>query len=377
MRHCRVCDRLLERCLLELNSMPASAQSLPTREALDTDQSLDLGVYQCEACGLVQLDCEPVSYYREVIRATAYSPEMKTFRLSQLEAFVNTHGLKGKKVLEIGCGRGEYLGLLQESGLLPVGTEYGAANIAAAREAGYQVESMFPDAQAQGLEGSPFAAFFTFNFMEHWPDPRTVLIHVGKQLAEDSVGLVEVPNFDMLYEKKISTEFIADHLSYFTTQSLRTLLELSGFDVLEIREIWYRYILSATVRKRKTLNFEPFKDTLAQQKLKLSHFIEKAGHAGVAIWGAGHQALAAIALMGLAEHVRYVIDSAPFKQGRYTPASKLPIVAPETLETDPVSSIIIMAAGFSDEVARQIKQRWGDRFSLAILREDHVEEVPS
>ena len=235
---------------------------------------------------------------------------------------------------------------------------------------------MFPDAQAQGLEGSPFAAFFTFNFMEHWPDPRTVLIHVGKQLAEDSVGLVEVPNFDMLYEKKLSTEFIADHLSYFTTQSLRTLLELSGFDVLEIREIWYRYILSATVRKRKTLNFEPFKDTLAQQKLKLSHFIEKAGHAGVAIWGAGHQALAAIALMGLAEHVRYVIDSAPFKQGRYTPASKLPIVAPETLETDPVSSIIIMAAGFSDEVARQIKQRWGDRFSLAILREDHVEELP-
>jgi 2,4-dienoyl-CoA reductase-like NADH-dependent reductase (Old Yellow Enzyme family) len=48
------------------------------------------------------------------------------------------------------------------------------------------------------------------------------------------VGLVEVPNFDMLIEKRMATEFIADHLSYFTANTFRTALELSGFEVVEI-----------------------------------------------------------------------------------------------------------------------------------------------
>ena len=70
----------------------------------------------------------------------------------------------------------------------------------------------------------------------------------------------------------------------------------------------------------------------------------------IAIWGAGHQALAMISLIGLADHVKYVIDSATFKQGKYTHATHIPILAPEMLESDPVSAVIVMAASYSDEV---------------------------
>lgn len=82
-----------------------------------------------------------------------------------------------------------------------------------------------------------------------------------------------------------------------------------------------------------------------------------------------------MALLRLDKRIRYVVDSAPFKQGRFTPATHIPIVSPEMLDHAPVDSILIMAAGFSDEVARIVKARWGDRFRLAILREDHLEEL--
>jgi hypothetical protein len=37
---------------------------------------VDFALLQCPFCGLLQLDCPPVPYYREVLRAAAVSPEM-------------------------------------------------------------------------------------------------------------------------------------------------------------------------------------------------------------------------------------------------------------------------------------------------------------
>lgn len=375
MSACRLCGAELDPAILVLEGMPSAAQHLPTGDQLQDDIAQNLGIQQCTGCGLAQVDCEPVSYYREVIRAIAFSEEMRAFRKTQLVSFAERFGLAGKPVLEIGCGRGEYLELLNEVGMRSHGTEHGKPSADAASLAGLKVQQVFPDRDGLILEGAPFSAIFCFNFMEHWPDPRAVLRSVLPNLDGSAVGLIEVPNFDMLIEKQMATEFVADHLSYFTSATLRTALELSGFEVLEIQEVWYRYILSAIVRKRTPIAAEPFKKALEAQRGRVDSFIDQAGNNGVAIWGAGHQALATMALLRLDKRIRYVVDSAPFKQGRFTPATHIPIVSPEMLDQAPVDSILIMAAGFSDEVARIVKARWGDRFRLAILREDHLEEL--
>ena len=66
MRHCIACGhRLPERELFKLNHAPASAQDIPDAEEVKADRGIDLDLYQCPACGLVQFDCEPVSYYRD------------------------------------------------------------------------------------------------------------------------------------------------------------------------------------------------------------------------------------------------------------------------------------------------------------------------
>ena len=95
----------------------------------------------------------------------------------------------------------------------------------------------------------------------------------------------------------------------------------------------------------------------------------------MAIWGAGHQALAVIAMAGIAPRIKYVIDSAPFKQGKYTPATYLPIVSPNLLLTEPPKSVVIMAAGYSDEIANIILDKYSMIESISILREDRLETI--
>ena len=94
-----------------------------------------------------------------------------------------------------------------------------------------------------------------------------------------------------------------------------------------------------------------------------------------AIWGAGQQALAVISLMNLADQIKYVVDSATFKQGKYTPATHVRIVSPDALDSDPVDAIIVMAASYSDEVARIIRQKFDRNINISILRDFGLEIV--
>ena len=373
---CRVCDRPFPKSsLLNFVNMPKAAQFLPDAESLAQDRGIDLDVFQCEGCGLVQIGNAPVPYYKEVVRAAAFSQEMKEFRREQFAAFVGNYTLQGKKLIEFGCGRGEYLALLQETGVESYGLEYAEQSVHDCVSQGLRVMHGFVDSPDYCLEQAPFDAFAVLNFLEHWPDPNASLSGIANNLKEMGIGLVEVPNFDMILKKNLFTEFISDHIFYFTRETLETLLRLNGFEVLECSEVWHGYILSAVVRKRSPCNVLDFEGTRNRLKMEIDDFIRCHGSRGTAIWGAGHQALASIALLGLAGEIKYVVDSAPFKQNKFTPASHIPIVAPERLKSDPVGAIIIMAASYSDEVARIIRREWGAGIHVAILRDFGLEKV--
>lgn len=373
---CRLCDaHLSNQALLELHGMPGSAQFLPTHDELHQDKGSDLLIFECTQCGLVQTCQEPVSYYREVIRASAFSSEMASFRKQQLKNWVNKHQLQGRSVLEVGAGKGEYLQLLHQAGLNVFGTEYGEASVHSCRQLGLQVYQAFPDGSGLKIDDAPFDAFATFNFMEHWPSPKNSLRDIAHLLKPEALGLVEVPNFDMILKKNLFTEFISDHISYFTANTLRLMLETSGFEVLEINSIWFDYILSATVKKRGLSNISAFRENRLSLGHDLHEFADQFQEGGVAVWGAGHQALAAIALLNLANKIKYVVDSATFKQGKFTPATHLPIVPPTDLTNNPVSAVIVMAAGYSDEVVKSIQAGENKHIRVAVLRETHLEII--
>lgn len=316
-----------------------------------------------------------MSYYREVIRAAAYSPEMRAFREAQFAEWARRYALAGRRVLEIGCGRGEYLTLLNKVGLDAHGLEAGTASLRACRAAGLQAVRGYLTRRSGMLPGAPFDAFASFNFLEHWPDPVGSLRAIGRNLAHSGVGLVEVPNVDMILRQGLFSEFIADHLLYFTEDTLRFTLHRAGFEVLTCRAVWHDYILSAEVRKRAPLDVGPLEARRLAITDALRAFIARYPAGQVGVWGAGHQALAVIALAGIARDLRYIVDSAPFKQGRFSPASHLPIVAPTTLFAEPVRAIIVMAASYSDEVAAILRRDYDPAMAVAILREDRLDMV--
>ena len=72
-------------------------------------------------------------------------------------------------------------------------------------------------------------------------------------------------------------------------------------------------------------------------------------------------------MTNIAKKIKYVVDSAPFKQNKYTPATHVPIVAPEMLLTDKVAAVIVMAAGYSDEIAKIIKKKFNN-LQIAVLK---------
>lgn len=373
---CRVCGKFFfGEPLLRYENMPKAAQNFPAADSLECETGVDLTVCQCSGCGLVQLSNDPVPYYREVIRAAAFSELIKDFKTRQFTGFIQKYSLQNKKIIEIGCGRGEFLSLLQPLDVDAYGLEYSEAAVAQCLNNGLNVSKGYLDSKANALAKGPFDAFLLLMFLEHMPDPNSVLTGIYNNLSDGAVGLVEVPNFDMMLRNKLFSEFIGDHLLYFSKETLQTTMNLNGFEIIECNELRDDYVISAVVKKRGKLDISNFYDYQIKIKTEINEYISRFGEKKVAIWGAGHQALAIIALTKIEDKIRYVVDSAPFKQGKYTPATHLPVVAPDALYSEPVDAVIVMAASYSDEVAGIIRQKFNRQIKVSILRDFGLEMV--
>ena len=373
---CRFCSGTCQLPpLLSYPGSPRSAQGF-LDSPQDADEVVDLHIYQCRDCGLVQHDLAPVAYHRDVIRAIAFSQEMAEYRLGQLSGWINRCELTDKRVLEIGCGKGEYLELLARAGAQNCsGLENSPSSVAFAQGRGLDVRLGYLGLDLINPWPFEFDAFAIFSFMEHWPDLRGSLRALRGLLKEGAYGLVEVPSFDFVLANGLYSEFTVDHIFYFDQTSLRTVLEMCGFEVIEISSVWHDYILSAQVRKRRTLNTEGFR--LKQERIvrELNAFIDRFESNEVVVWGAGHQALAVMSLAQIQGRISHVVDSASFKQNKYTPGTRLLIQSPESLRADCPKAVVIMAAAYSEEVLGTLNQSYPSVEHVAILRENSVEVV--
>lgn len=374
---CRVCGkRLFDEPLLVYKNMPKVAQYFPDDKTVDGDMGEDLEIFQCSGCGLVQLNSEPVPYYREVVRANGVSLEMTEFRIKQFKEFVGKFNLVNKNIVEVGCGKGESMSTVEPLGVNVYGLEDSQESVDLCKKNNLKAIKGFIDSDQYRINGFNFDAFYILNFLEHLPDPNVILTGIYNNLTVDGVGIVEVPNFDMILKKNLFSEFTRDHLFYFTKETLISLLEVNGFELLSCEPVWHDYIISAVVRKRSRMRIDHFYENQRKLKEEVDLFLGKYKKEKVAIWGAGHQALAVMAMLELAKKIKYVVDSAPFKQGKYTPATHIPIVSPDNLDTDPVDAVIVMAASYSDEVAGIIRRKYGNKIDISILRETGLVKYP-
>ena len=415
MKQCIACGRMLpDERLFELCDAPASAQDIPDANQIDSDRGVTLNLYQCEGCGLVQFDCAPVSYFKDVIRAGGFSTTMTQLRRRQYRHLIETYHLEGKKFLEVGCGRGEFLKVLTEFPVEVYGIEHKADLVALAQEAGLSVWQDFagnPERElTDGTVRGPFDVFLSFNFLEHQPEPGVMLQTIYRNLKEDGMGLVTVPALEYILEQGSYYELIRDHIAYYSFDSLRALLNRYGFDVLE-EEMVNRDTIAMIVRKNPKrlaadaavaggqqelsgelsvkasggmepecseihpVDVTPMLKGYSRVREEMEGLVKELHMEGkkLAIWGASHQGFTLASTLGLAGRVEYIIDSAPFKQGRFAPASHLPIVAPDYYFEVPVDAVLIVAPGYTDEIAGIIRTRFGAEVRILTLRTDHIE----
>lgn len=391
-RRCIVCGHSFqERELLRLENMPASAQDIPEPGEAGGDQGITLRLYQCRWCGLVQFDCEPVGYYRDVIRSGGYTTTMKDLRTSQYRHLIEAYGLEGKKFLEAGCGQGEFLDMLRGFPVEAFGVEHRKDLVDKAVSRGLKVTEGFAQTEDTILgEDGPYDVFLSFNFLEHQPEPGVMLDCIWNNLTDSGMGLITVPSLEYILKYDGYYELIRDHIAYYTFDTLRYLLESHGFLVLE-EEMVNQDTLSVIVKKTERpdgaaggqrresapVDVSGLKSSLKEipgQIEKLCLKLEAEGKT-LAMWGAGHQGFTLAATTALRDHARYILDSAPFKQGKVAPASHVPIAAPEEFEKDPVDVILIAAPGYTEEIAGEIRRRFGDRVEIMALRRDQLEDL--
>lgn len=377
MKRCIACGApLWETPLLTLDNMPASAQHMPDAQGVKEDRGLTLDLCQCMGCGLVQFDCEPVDYYRDVIRAGGFSKTMVELRRYQYKHLIDSYHLEGKKFIEVGCGQGEFLKVLSEFPVEVHGIEHDPHLVELARAQGLDVTEGFTETEDTRFAGGLYDVFLSFNFLEHQPDPSTMLQAIYRNLEDDAMGLITVPSFEYIMDHNSYYELIRDHLAYYTFETLTPLLERNGFQVEEC-EVINRDTLSVIVRKRPRMDTENLLECYVNLKREMETYMKylDAWDKKVAIWGASHQGFTLAATTKLGEKARYIIDSAPFKQGKFAPASHLPIVGPDHFHEHPVDAIIITAPGYTDEIAASIRQKFGTAVEIRAMRSNHLEMV--
>lgn len=387
MNSCRLCNqKLFDKPLLCLSGMPKAAQHFLKEEELPSDESINLDIYQCNSCGLVQLSIEPVSYYKDVITAASISGDTRKLRLNQMLEFANKYKLENKKIIEIGCAKGDMLDIIEEAKMKAYGLEHSLASVAIAHNEGRKVIRGFID-DLDKIENAPFQGFVCFNFLEHIPNPKSVINKIYKNLDADGVGLVTVPNLNYLLATKSLYEFVADHLSYFTIDTLKNAFEDNGFDVLECDLINNKNDILIIVKKashkkiKKILEVKKInlKNDYTEVEELIANFKKiikdyKNQNKKIAVWGAGHRTLALLALSKVSE-IEFIVDSAKFKQGMYSPVINTKIVSPETLLADKIDLLIIMVPGiYPDEVIKSVKQM-NINVKIAKLKDNTIEFI--
>jgi len=352
---CSLCgaDLKLSGNFFTIQNAPQSAQYLPQKKSDCNGYPLNL--IKCKYCGLFQLDSEPVSYWKEVIRASSISPEMLKFRYEQFDKIIREYDLKNKSVLEIGCGEGEHLDILNSLGMQAVGLENNKKSKISTKNFHREIiEGYITDKLDVDFEKFDF--FICINFLEHAVKPLDFLRSIKDKLKPGVIGIIEVPDFEKDIVNNRSYNIIRDHLSYFDENTLNLALKLTGFNVLSIRKCWHEDDIEVVVEVAENKHRNKWNKPVSNQ-LALINFLKKNNNKRIAVWGASHQALTLLAMVG-ADNIICIADSAHFKQNRYDGVLGIKIVSPDKMIALDPDVVIVAAAGYSKEVINILNNKY-------------------
>ncbi|MDR1086459.1 MAG: methyltransferase domain-containing protein [Deltaproteobacteria bacterium] len=204
---------------------------------------------RCPACGLVYVSLILredilIQYWREemawrIILKSQPQLDMDILKFGYGLDLASAY-LKGPKdLLDIGAGNGDFVLMAQEQDWSAVAMELNLESVASLERSGIRV--IVKPLELTDIEPGAFSLITMWEVLEHLTEPKNILFEVRRILNEDGVLLIMVPNVNSLVTRLLherSDTFGGhSHLNHFNPQSLTRLLEIMGFDILEMETV--------------------------------------------------------------------------------------------------------------------------------------------
>lgn len=333
----------------------------------------------CPSCGFitnVAFDPARLEYTQDYENSLHCSPRFQEYARSLATRLINRHDLRDRDIIEIGCGKGDFLFMLCELG----------HNRGVGFDSSYVSQSHHNQVQVKFIQDfySERYADYQADFiccrhvLEHVQNPEDLLNPLRKTIGDrwNTSVFFEVPNSLHTFRHLAIWDIIYEHCSYFTPVSLTRTFSASGFRVNAVSEEFDGQFLSleatpsaqpADITENPSVEVEQlardlkafaasFDRKVATWKYQLEQMRQKGQRA--VVWGTGSKGVTFLNLLGLHELVEYAIDINSRKQGMYVPGTGQQIVPPQFLPNYQPEVILVMNPIYQAEI-QQITQDLG------------------
>ena len=371
---CHSCGARELTIFYEVEGVPAFVSSQESPLGVPT---ADVRLGFCDSCGFIENVSFDPSLLDETFDETqSFSPTFNAFAQCLAQRLIDQYDLRGKEVLEIGCGRGEFLVLLCElGGNRGIGID--PANVperVSSEKAGRItfIQDFYSD-KYHHLTADLISCRHT---LEHIQATGDFLRSVRRSLGErrDAVVFFEVPDVSRILWEVAFWEIHHEHCSYFSMGSLARLFRSCGFEVLELFKDFEDQYLMIDARPGDGSSGPPLRgeDDLEELVGAVEHFaqnctsvceqwkyrlrkIAEQGRRAV-LWGGGGKAVAFLTTLGIKEEIEFVVDINPFKQGKYMPGTGQEIVPPDFLKEYRPDTVLLMNPIYQREIQGMLDQ---------------------
>lgn len=385
MQICLVCGSSKSKIFYEIEDVPASCNILwDSKDAAINCPKGQLRLAFCPRCGFIAnsaIEPEKNQYGRLYDNSLFYSKYFQNFARKMATNLIQQYNLYNKKVVEVGCGKVDFLSFFCEAGNSQ-GLRLSPNQIE--KECEHQNKNKSPDPTQTSFSRSDehLKADFVFSYheLEHINNPASFLNALRRMLVHSPNASVffAVPNAKKSFEEGDYTDIIYEHVSYFTIPSLHSLFSQCGFKVTKVEEsknaIFDSIYLTATIEKQRKpiykINSQPapnkiefitFSFATKSKKIIENHMqkVKRILNKGkrVTLWGGGARGVTILNIIK-DPRIEYVVDINPKKQGKYIPGTGQNIVTPNFLVDYKPDYVIVANPAYENEI-RQIISNLG------------------